>query len=88
MFQAGELISGWTEVGRVSNDVSRTLRQREGNAVLRDRAVQCRVVWELQCVLRERVSGMEGSPSNMVAVALCMVSFPSLVVMKTEETSE
>ncbi|CDF39166.1 Sel1-repeat containing protein [Chondrus crispus] len=88
MFQAGELISGWTEVGRVSNDVSRTLRQREGNAVLGDRAVQCRVVWELQCVLRERVSGMEGSPSSMVAVALCMVSFPSLVVMKTEETSE
>ncbi|CDF38170.1 Sel1-repeat containing protein [Chondrus crispus] len=88
MFQAGELISGWTEVGRVSNDVSRTLRQREGNAVLRDRAVQCRVVWELQCALRERVSGMEGSPSSMVAVALCMVSFPSLVVMKTEETSE
>ncbi|CDF32355.1 unnamed protein product [Chondrus crispus] len=88
MFQAGELISGWTEVGRVSNDVSRTLRQREGNAVLRDRAVQCRVVWELQCVLRERVSGMEGSPSSMVAVALCMVSFPSLVVMNTEEASE
>lgn len=53
-----------------------------------DRAVQSRILWELQNLLREGFPEGKASPDSLTGIFLCVLSFPSVVFATTREDHE
>lgn len=86
VFESGKLTTQWKDFGQVSPELTSMFRDQGTKCALDDRGVQSRILWELQKASRDLVAETEG-PDSMPAMALCMLSYPSLVFMNVEDRS-